>query len=74
MADQETNNTILGAQSLVFSAAHDAAVTLEEVRNQHLRGHRGTLSLSCADILVNAQRARDNADKEWAELNRISSS
>ena len=74
MDTREVKNTVIRAQSLVFNAAHETAVKLEEIRNQHLKEHRESFPLCCVGVILHAQCARANADKEWDELNRIMSS
>ena len=54
--------------------AHENAVKLEDIRNQHLKNHLGKYSSCCTTIVLNAQKARNKADEEWIELQKIISS
>ena len=68
---QEVKNTAVDKQCAIFNAAHDAAIRLEDIRNQHLKAHRDTYPQCCVDAVLNAKCARTNAYNEWVELNRL---
>ena len=71
MNSQKSKNTAISVHSYIFNMAHEYAVKLEDIRNQHLKNHLGMYSSCCTNIVLNAQNARNKADEEWIELHKI---
>lgn len=74
MNSEKSKNTAISVHSHIFNMAHENAVKLEDIRNQHLKNHLGKYSSCCTTIVLNAQKARNKADEEWIELQKIISS
>ena len=74
MNSQEDKNTAIIVHTYIFNMAHDYAVKLEVIRNQHLKNHLNKYSSCCIKIVLNAQTDRNKADEEWNELQKIMAS